>query len=762
MRCRIAALFSIFMLALAAGACTDDVASAGSTNTGNANINIGDDSCTSNGDCTPPEVCVLDPVSGELSCDEANGTRGTGESCTDGSECASGICLDGQCADPCAGEEDCPAGYTCQSSMVPTDSGTVTLDVCVPEGAPCLNDSDCAGNDVCVVDRSADLVLSCGDSVGQAGVGETCTDDSDCANNLCLGGTCSAPCEAPNDCGDAGSTCDSTTVATGNGDAELNACVPRTEGTCLSDADCAGGQRCVAQKTATDLIFTCGSGNSGGGETGATCTTDTDCAQNLCDSGTCVGPCQSTGDCSAADNFACETRNVDLGNGNSDSASICTPPTPCAEDDDCRVGEVCYVNSNGGVVDTFCREPNNGGGELGQVCTDDTACANNLCGDTRFRDVCLVPCADTSDCTENGFVCGTVDVDGTSVSACVADTSTACTSDDDCGTGTNCAIIENVAGDGLEAVCVPSTGGSPTGVMCTADSDCSSLVCLNDRCAAPCDDSNQCANNQICNTNTVAKNSLSGDFDVCETLPVTVCSSTDDCTDGVRVCGLIQSQAGTADAYCTFPNDPPAAQLGTSCARDNDCRENVCLQVSDECSVVCDDDMDCGTGQICTAYSVPNNTLGFCNRGCTNNTDCQNGNVCTINSNTIDNTVDQVCENVVGAKDLGDSCASGSECITGICLTTSIFRQGASCTTDANCNAGEVCKCPIDQPNCTTGRECATEEQACTRLCDTANGTADCVSSFAGNRLTVCSTDTVVSLPDNSGVVNVATCSAPN
>ncbi len=751
----------LVLLTFALSACSDDAATAGGSNANIVDVDAGDDSCSSNGDCTPPEVCLFDSATGELACGIGDGSKGTGEACMDGSECASGICLNGQCADPCAGEEDCPAGYTCEASMVPTDTGSVTINVCVPEGAPCLSDNDCTGTDVCVVDRETDLILGCGNAVGTGNVGDVCTADADCASNLCLDGTCSAPCEAPNDCNDAGSTCDNTTVTTGNGMADLNACVPREEGTCLSDADCAGGQRCVATKTATDLIFTCGSGNAGGGETGATCNADTDCAQNLCDGGTCIGPCQSTGDCSTGDNFACETRNVDIGGGNSDSASVCTPPTPCSEDDDCRVGDVCYVNSDGTNVETICRDPNNGGGDLGQLCTDDAGCANNLCGDTRFRDVCLVPCADDSDCTVNGFVCGSVDVDGTSVAACVADTSTPCTSNDDCGTGTTCAIIENVAGNGLESVCVPSTGGSPTGVMCTADDDCASLVCLNDRCAAPCDDSNQCANNQLCNNNTITKDGQSGAFDVCETLPVTVCDSSDDCADGVRVCGLIQNMGGTADAYCTFPNPAPAAQLGSACVRDNECRENICLDVADECSVVCADDGDCGVGQICSTYNVPNNTLGFCIRGCTNNADCQNGNICTINGDTRENAIDTVCEQVVGAKDLGETCVNGSECETGICLTTTLFRTGASCTTAANCNAGEVCECPVDQPNCTTGKECGTETKACTRLCDTATGGADCVSSFAGNQLTACSPDTVVALPDQSGVVNIASCSAP-
>lgn len=754
-------LITLFALIGSTWACTDDAASAGTANSNNIAFDAGDDSCASNADCTPPAVCVFDSASGALACGTGDGAGATGDACMDGSECASGICLNGACADPCAEEADCPAGYTCRATDLPTDSGSVTIDVCVPELSPCLSDNDCSNEEVCTVDRQTDLVLGCDDPVGDGTVGESCSDDAECQSNLCLNGTCSAPCEAPNDCNDAGSTCEGTTVTTGNGDADLNACVPRQEGTCLSDADCAGGQRCVAQKTATDLIFTCGQGNAGGGETGDNCGNDADCAQNLCDGGTCIGPCQSTGDCAAGDNYSCDTRNVDIGGGNSDSASVCTPPTACSENDDCRIGEVCYVDSDGTDVETYCRDANPGGGELGQICSADDGCANNLCGDTRFRDVCLVPCAQDNDCDVNGFVCGTVDVDGTDVAACVADTSTTCEAESECGTGTDCAIIPTTDGNSLEAVCVPSTGGSSTGLECTDDEDCASLVCLDGRCAAPCAENVQCANNQICSSNTIDKDGVTGDFDVCETLPVTICSSSDDCADGVRVCGLIQSTGSSTDAYCTFPNDPPAAQLGTTCTRDNECRENICLTPSDECSVVCDEDTDCAAAQVCTTYSLSGTAFGFCNRSCSNNTDCQNGNVCTINGNTLENTIDTVCESPLGAADLGESCTTGSDCITGTCLTTSIFDPASSCTTDANCQADEVCKCPVDQPNCTTGKQCATEELACTRICDPANGDSDCVSSFAANRLTECSTDTAVTLPDGSGIQRVSTCSAP-
>lgn len=781
----------ICCMALIAAACGDDTAGGVANNTvddadnnttvvdmgtdeGNDNPDpdmSGDGDCTTNADCTAPEVCVYDSATGEGTCGDPPGDGETGDMCTTGADCQSGLCINGLCADPCAGEQDCPAGYTCQSTDVDLDGGgSATIDVCVPETTPCNANNDCSDPDICVVDRSGDdVVLECGGAVGGGMLGDDCTDDADCASNLCLGGTCTEPCETANDCSDDGYLCETETVMTGGGGtADVTVCNPQPADTCISDGDCGGGDRCIANKTATDIEFRCGQPNAGGGETGDSCTDDADCAQNLCVDGVCQGPCAEVGDCSTGDDFDCEVATVDLGNGNDDSAQICVPPVVCDEDDDCPAAqnEICYVRETTDALDELCRDPNVGGGSLGQVCSDPLECANNFCLPTRFRDVCAVPCVDDTDCSRAGYECQThtVDLDGggtADIDLCVPETPTACTSNDDCGTNLDCAIIVNEAGDALESVCVPTTGGDATGVMCTDDTDCASLVCLNGFCADPCEDANQCGQDQVCQASDVSKDGQTGNFDVCETLPEVQCTSTDDCTAGPRVCGELRDNMGTTEAYCTFPN-AGGDLLGTTCDDSANCRENICLgdlfvypnttdPVAPECSVVCDEDNDCAATQLCTTW----NDLNFCTTACADNGDCSaNGRFCTIQGDALADEVDQICAEPWGDGILGETCADGSECQTGICLSTFSYNT-TQCDDATQCAGNEVCECPVDNPNCSMAEQrCATVVKRCSNLC---NDSGDCTGGVAGNVLTTCSQSTRTTTPGGTSVT-ISTC----
>ncbi len=642
-----------------------------------------------------------------------------------------------------------------------TDTGT---DTSAPQ--PCATNDDCTAPQVCVVDRSGDTVsMTCQDPSGSGGLGDDCTDDSECASNLCVNGKCSQPCERPVDCSSDGSfICDPTDIQTGTGATQsVNVCVPKPPTQCTSDADCTSPERCLAVKGSDSVTFECGTPNSGGGDVGATCSTDSDCAQNLCQNGVCSAPCAANGDCAAGDGFSCEISQVDLGNGNTDNAQVCTPPTPCTNKDDCRLGEVCRVDRATG--DMTCGAPNTGGGSLGDVCTGDQACAANLCNSDRFGDVCSVPCADNSDCPTPGYECGTATVDngngGTNdVSVCVAKDPTSCTSNNDCASGLTCAIVPNKAGSALESVCIPSSGGRATGVPCTSDDQCASRVCLNDHCSVPCSASNQCGTNQLCQNNTITKQSLSGAFDVCETLADEECDQTGTCSDGVRMCNDLRTDPNNSQvhtAYCGMPDATASGSLGDHCEAQTDCRSRLCLATnSDECSVVCTSNSQCASGQICSTFSLDSSQLGFCTAGCTDNASCSglnytdsNGNtvdhVCTINGNTRNNSVDQICtrRNIVDPNDssvgaLGDSCQSTADCQTGLCLTNTVYN-GQPCSTAADCASGQVC----DTAPSGGGKQCGDRAFYCTRIC---NDNTDCSGGVSGNPLTVCDSNIGVQL----------------
>ncbi|OIP29222.1 MAG: hypothetical protein AUK47_28045 [Deltaproteobacteria bacterium CG2_30_63_29] len=749
--------------------------------------------CNRNSTCPSSEVCVFtDDGSGglELFCGPPVGTGLPGSACTDDSDCENGKCQDGICLAPCVDDNDCPGGHVC----VATEVGGMTIDACVPEPTACRSNAACDPSELCVADRSgAALSLLCGAPVGAGTLGAACTQDSACEANLCLGGLCTSPCERSNDCSTDGSwRCETIDVATNGGAATISVCAETPPNVCNSDRDCVGPQRCVAQKTGTNLTFTCATANAGGVETGVNCLLDSDCAQNLCVTGQCAGPCQTAAtDCPT--DYGCDLTTVSLGGNLTDTASICQPPVFCIENDECLTSEVCFFRPETSTITTLCQNPNVGGGALGTTCTDDADCGANLCYSDRFKDMCTIGCLNNTDCA-TGTVCASVTLqatDGTSVSKsiCVTSPATPCTSRNDCTAGTTCAIVPNIGGTALESVCIPTTG-SPNGAVCTQDNNCASRVCLNNSCAAPCTSSTQCTTGQLCENNTVSKTPLSDTFELCEMLPDQICTSSSDCTDGVRVCGSMVS-ASTLELHCTFPNTGKAP-IGDHCTVGADCFDNICLFASQECSVGCDkvtELADCGAGEICTSYRFspgPTN-VGLCNRSCADNTDCAGGtvgNICTINSNYRDNTIDQVCETFVGAGGVGTPCPNqnGTVCETGLCLRTfsynntpcSLDFSATACVNDSDCGTGQQCEfngtwrcasntqCSVGETcelllDGTGNRECATTTDNCTALC---NEVSDC-TGITGNPLTACSNTTSVSLPNGVGRTNISTCARP-
>src|SRR5690554_1503611 len=482
-----------------------------------------------------------------------------------------------------------------------TTSEDSTGDTTSP-GTDCSANADCAQGEVCRVDRSASPIKMTCEAADGGELGDACSADADCASNLCVEDQCAQPCERPVDCSEDGSfICDPTEISTTDGASEtLNICRPRPPSQCSSDADCNSPERCVAVKSATELIFECRTPNAGGAEVGDSCGGDGDCAQNLCLGEVCSGPCASTGDCRSGDDFACELTRVELGGGQSASGQLCAPPRACERNAECRVGEVCRIDRASG--ESVCGSKNTGGGSLGDLCTDDSGCAENLCFDGRFREVCTPACTSDSDCASPGYQCSTVDVsDGSggsnSMQICVPKDPNACSSNDDCATGLRCAVISNAADTALETACIPANGKG-VGTACNADSECASLVCLNDTCSDPCTNRNQCGADQLCRANSVSKNGLSGTFDMCETLVDERCDQDGICSDSAQMCNELRTGATNADereAFCGLRDTSAPQGLGGNCTSHDDCRSTICLTgLSDDCSVYCDNDSQCG------------------------------------------------------------------------------------------------------------------------------------------------------------------------
>lgn len=716
-------------------------------------------SCTDPSECTAPEVCIIDTISGDGECGEPVDNREAGRTCTMSNQCASGICLDGECVDHCTTSADCSGGRVCQT----TNLGGLQVDVCL-EPDPCTSNDGCADPFICVIDRSDAIRVACLDPhAGGGTLGDACAADTECLAGLCLGGTCTQPCDSPDDCGNDGDySCTSQEIDSATGQfQDVNVCTLRPPNACLSDAACSAPERCVAGVTSEGLMFACGDPNVGGGESNDACNSDADCAQNLCLDGLCAGPCSGNASCDVANDHTCKTLPVER-EGESASLSVCKAPTLCDASSQCAAGETCYVRRSGAQLETYCRAPNAGGANQGNVCEGDANCRSNYCHEGRFRQHCAVPCTTNSDCntaTSLTYVCRNTDIPLTSggtdsAGICVLADPVPCSSQDDCVAGTTqCAVVANTTNTALETVCIPNQGGLNNGAACTLDSQCRGQLCFEGQCSTPCERENQCGGAQICGPNTVTKEGLTANLNVCE--PLKECSSSADCA-APRVCNSLYTVGGELTAFCGFPNTT-GSQLGESCTDSAQCREDLCLTFSsNECSLFCTQNSDCGTSQICTNYAG----IGMCMTPCTHNGSCSGGNICTYHINTSVNQVDYICHQPYGAGTIGQACDDWDDCATGVCLEMSLYTYNPNleCTTDAQCNAEyPSCECPLSNPNCTTGKLCAgiEREKQCSQVCDPQQGNTHCPA----DSLSRCTDDVRLSWPGGSD--NVSACSRP-
>ncbi len=302
------------------------------------------------------------------------------ESCVDGGECASGVCLSGFCAAP-----TCSDGLPNQGES-DVDCGGPNCGVC-EDGKTCGVDDDCLTGwcnvDVCVTPTCFDNAQNQGESGVDCGgpcgacIGEVCVDNPDCASGVCLSGFCAAPTcsdgflnqeESDVDCG--GPNCD--------------ACADGK--TCGVGTDCGSGvcsSGFCAAPTCSDGIpnqdetgIDCG--GSCGACIGEVCVDNPDCGSGVCSSGFCAAPTCSDGFLNQGES------DVDCGGPN---CGVCEDGKTCGVDDDCSTGWcnsiVCVTPTcfdgvkNQGEVDIDCGGPCGACG--GDDCTLDDECASNHC-----------------------------------------------------------------------------------------------------------------------------------------------------------------------------------------------------------------------------------------------------------------------------------------------------------------------------------------------------------------------------------------------
>jgi putative metal-binding protein len=327
--------------------------------------NSGETACHRTNDCAPGSnrYCTYRKRDNDVSrvCRTQQGSAATGDTCTNDSDCASGMCVcnnelcssgSGKCSEVCSGATDCPGGAECGTITIQDlNMQDHSIPACVWSGDSCGRDADCPSETpVCAVGlhpTEPRLITFCSgrnESYPESNISEPCSSPFECWSYWCAVWAYPSYCAA----------------------------------VCLSDSDCP--------------TF----------DAETTCVTDADCDLGyLCENG---GNCLRKFECRAGVFFL----GVDeWGQDILDAIDMCEPlERTCQVDTDCRSGEACKVgfNEQATAAQYRCQTGGPGTGVLGDDCFPDgaEACFTSLCllesGGGPGMQYCSLACLIDDDC----------------------------------------------------------------------------------------------------------------------------------------------------------------------------------------------------------------------------------------------------------------------------------------------------------------------------------------------------------------------------
>ncbi len=688
--------------------------------------------------CIGGEICQLRTCDGVCGFSVDDGCQGTisccgcdGESgCTANGDCCSGVCVNGTCQSakspiggPCDDPQDCSAGVCYQAECCqprtgcePDECGTVgdgcgsTLACPLCSGEACLNDSECltgsCNNSVCAdpvptggacdsVDDCSSQTATCEGGYCREPVGGSCQNTSDCTGDLvCQGAVCKVPqdggCTEDGDCVD-GLYCPSGT------------CTPRPKQlneSCEADGECANGLICFCTSFESNVCL----------PEDPTCVVEQRCTNGLCKVPV-DGACQQDSDCPADYYCPAGTCTYDFrGPGEAcnvteqcETGLVCTCPNPTGSNGFCETGGTCktvvfFASPCGGesqicVEGLFC-DP------IGEACkvppggacqTDgnDFECqVGYVCSGNR----CIVGlqtgavCTDASQCLGN-MLCN--QQDGATAKSCCVQKSQACRTDDDCCDNT---IIfgDLVCRGGVCTGLGQTNEGDPcaSNDVCKAGLECLDPSGLGSVCTSVKKRGQECDSRDICESGTVCYNcsGYSGNP------PARVCAdATNPCCfsdfDGVNngCPGVtVQDPAGSrfvpglcCNYACKHPRDyENCGGCGVSCVEPD--FAPACWQPgTGRCSLVgeypaCVFDSVCASDERCLPGVAEN---------CNDVFSCQDWENITCFPEI---TIPGACP-AAGLKERGCSCASSSECASGVCSSPCSGSGTLFCNSPAVC-----------------------------------------------------------------------------
>jgi hypothetical protein len=277
----------------------------------------------------------------------------------------------------------------------------------------------------------------------------------------------------------------------------------------------------------------------------------------------------------------------------------------------------------------------------------------------------------------SGYYCdntGCYTCDGYGCSAVTPPSTTPCSSDGDCASGTTCTTHG----------CVDT---------CKSDKDCAKgTICTGGQCLPPGDDAGapvECSVNSDCGVGKECKDHSctacgSGSEGACP------CTTASDCAKG-------QECYESACVTCGGTSGPCPCATSKDCATGDTCVAGSC----EPSSTLCKFSSQCPSGDVCDdGQCIPT-----CSAGSSPGSACVGGATCSTKG---------VCVPPPGTTCKSSTDCKGADpfCVAGTCTS--------ACTMDSQCPTGDYCDqgaCVIDtrpKPNCTDSSQCDTAEgQSC-------------------------------------------------
>ncbi len=458
--------------------------------------------CSSDAECAAAAFCGPGGCTPDLP---------VGGSCTSGSQCLSGFCVDGVCCSTACGGlcQACAASLkegggsdgTCGAARAGTDPRS---DCAADPASTCQQDGSCNGASGC---RLYVLGVACGATActGTVVSGQVCTGTGtcqadpgglDCAPYACGANGCASPCSSPGDC-------------VGTHFCAVGSCEPkRVDGAaCAAAGECVSGfcvdgvccgttcdglcRACAASLKAPGAgpDGTCGPAAAGTDPHGGCADRPRACVQDPAGRWDVIGhACDGAGACSTALAADCGEFNC----AGTDCATSCAGDADCSDRAYC-IASSCVPKKNDSASCATAQECGSG------YCVDGYCCDGPCSGQCEACDVaqaegkCVAvlgaPHAGRPACeaASGSDPCGARECDGTVRAGCAGFVLGLSCREASCNAGI-ATLPESCNGSG-------ACPGAKT-------SDCGAFACSGTGCATSCDDDDDCGPKFLCDTAT--------------------------------------------------------------------------------------------------------------------------------------------------------------------------------------------------------------------------------------------------------------------